>query len=169
VAGQADLSITKTDGVTTVTTGGTLTYTIVASNAGPCDVTGATVTDNFPAGLTGCTWTCTGTGCVNPSGSGNINELIDLTSGSSVTFSATCTVTASSGTLSNTATITPPAGVTDPTPANASASDNNTAVQGGGGPSVVEIPTLSSIGLLVLVMALAGLALALLRRRREMQ
>jgi hypothetical protein len=35
----ADLSITKTDGVTSVNQGGTLTYTIVASNAGPSAVT----------------------------------------------------------------------------------------------------------------------------------
>jgi hypothetical protein len=38
----ADLSITKTDGVTGVNQGGTITYTIVASNAGPSAVTGAT-------------------------------------------------------------------------------------------------------------------------------
>jgi len=46
---QADLSITKTDGVTTVTPGGTATYTITASNAGPSNATGATVADTFPA------------------------------------------------------------------------------------------------------------------------
>jgi hypothetical protein len=32
---SADLGITKTDGVTTATPGGSVTYTIVASNAGP--------------------------------------------------------------------------------------------------------------------------------------
>jgi uncharacterized repeat protein (TIGR01451 family) len=59
LAGSADLSVTKTDGVTTATAGGSVTYTITASNAGPSNATGATVADTFPASLT-CTWTCTG-------------------------------------------------------------------------------------------------------------
>jgi uncharacterized repeat protein (TIGR01451 family) len=54
----ADLSITKTDGVTSAVQGGTITYTIVASNAGPSDVTGATVSDPLPAQLSAATWTC---------------------------------------------------------------------------------------------------------------
>ena len=45
----ADLSITKTDGVTTATPGGSVTYTITATNAGPSNATGATVADTFPA------------------------------------------------------------------------------------------------------------------------
>jgi uncharacterized repeat protein (TIGR01451 family) len=53
----ADLSITKTDNVDTVTTGQLLTYTIVARNTGPSTVTGATVTDTFPANFTGVTYT----------------------------------------------------------------------------------------------------------------
>ncbi len=43
---SADLSITKDDGVTMATPGGQVTYTITASNAGPDDVTGATVDDS---------------------------------------------------------------------------------------------------------------------------
>ncbi|MDH5234654.1 MAG: DUF11 domain-containing protein, partial [Gemmatimonadota bacterium] len=71
---SANLGITKTDGVTAVNQGGTVTYTIVASNAGPNAVTAATVTDNFPAQVTGVTWTCSATaGSSCPaSGSGNI-------------------------------------------------------------------------------------------------
>src|SRR6185503_18937180 len=57
----ADLSITKTDGVTAYTPGGSVTYTITASNAGPSDAPGSTVADTFPASLT-CTWTCVGAG-----------------------------------------------------------------------------------------------------------
>ena len=33
------------------------TYTIVASNAGPSAVTGATISDLLPGSLTGATWT----------------------------------------------------------------------------------------------------------------
>src|SRR4029453_9269878 len=44
----AALGVSKTDGVVTVTPGGSVTYTIVASNAGPSNVTGATVSDARP-------------------------------------------------------------------------------------------------------------------------
>ena len=79
LAASADLSITKTDGVTTATPGGSVTYTIVATNAGPSNATGATVADTFPASLT-CTWTCVGAGggTCTASGSGNINDTVNL-------------------------------------------------------------------------------------------
>jgi uncharacterized repeat protein (TIGR01451 family) len=128
LAAQADLAITKTDGVTTATAGGSLTYTITASNAGPSNATGATVADTFPASLT-CTWTCVGAGggTCTASGAGNINDTVNLPAGGSVTYTASCTISASAtGTLSNTATVTAPGGVTDPTPGNNSATDSDT-------------------------------------------
>ena len=128
LAASADLAITKTDGVTTATPGGSVTYTITASNAGPSNATGATVADTFPASLT-CTWTCAGAGggTCTAAGSGNINDTVNLPSGGSVTYTASCTISAAAtGTLSNTATVTAPAGVTDPTPGNNSATDSDT-------------------------------------------
>ncbi|HZF08262.1 MAG TPA: carboxypeptidase regulatory-like domain-containing protein [Thermoanaerobaculia bacterium] len=128
LAPQADLAITKTDGVTTATPGGSVTYTLTASNAGPSDAPGSTVADTFPASLT-CTWTCTGAGggTCTASGSGNINDSADLPNGGSVTYTASCTIAASAtGTLSNTATVTAPGSVTDPTPGNNSATDSDT-------------------------------------------
>ena len=89
-----DLGIAKTNGVTTVVPGQTVTYTITVTNAGPTDAVGALVTDMFPAALTGVTWTCVGTGggvCI-PSGSGNINESVTVPVGGTVTFTATGTV-----------------------------------------------------------------------------
>ncbi len=127
LAASADLSITKTDGVTTATAGGSVTYTIVASNAGPSNATGATVADTFPASLT-CTWTCAGSGggTCTAAGSGNINDTANLPSGGSVTYTASCAVSAAAtGSLVNTATVTAPAGVTDPTPGNNSATDTD--------------------------------------------
>ena len=54
-----DLRITKTNGVNGVVAGRPTTYTITITNPlGPSDATGATVTDTFPAALTGATWTC---------------------------------------------------------------------------------------------------------------
>jgi len=131
VAGNsADLSITKTDGVTTVNPGQMITYTIVARNNGPSIVTGATVTDNFPTpALTGVNWTCVGAGggTCPAGGAGNINALVNLPVGGTATFTATATVspTATFG-FSNVATITPPMGTTDPVPGNNSARDTDT-------------------------------------------
>ncbi|MFL6198393.1 MAG: ExeM/NucH family extracellular endonuclease [Thermoanaerobaculia bacterium] len=133
---QADLAITKTDGVTTVVPGGSVTYTIVASNAGPSDAPGgASVADTFPPELT-CTWTCAGSGpgsnC-NASGSGNIGEAVQFPAGGSVTFTVSCTVSpAASGSISNTAMISMMGGgPTDPDPDNNSATDSDTVAPSG--------------------------------------
>lgn len=125
----ADLSITKTDGQTTAVPGLPVTYTIVVTNAGPAAVAGAIVTDAPPAILTGVTWTCTaspGSSCPL-SGAGAINNPVSLLTGGAATFSLTGTVTpAASGTLVNTASITAPAGVSDPDPADNTATDSDT-------------------------------------------
>ncbi|MBW8878419.1 MAG: DUF11 domain-containing protein [Acidobacteria bacterium] len=147
LAASADLSITKTDGVTTATPGGSVTYTITASNAGPSNATGATVADTFPASLT-CTWTCAGAGggTCTASGSGNVNDTVNLPSGGSVTYTASCTLSAAAtGTLSNTATVTAPAGVTDPTPGNNSATDTDT-ISAVLGPSISGTKTVVGTG-----------------------
>ncbi len=125
---QADLSITKTDGVASVTAGGSTTYTITASNAGPSDAPGSTVADTFPGTLT-CTWTCVGAGggTCTAAGAGNINDVVNLPAGGSVTYTANCTISgAAVGTIANTATVAAPGGVSDPAPANNSATDTNT-------------------------------------------
>ena len=127
---QADLAITKTDGATTATPGGSVTYTITASNAGPSNASGATVADTFPATLTA-TWTCIGAGggTCTAAGSGNVNDTVNLPVGGSVTYTVSATISASAtGTLSNTATVAGPGGVTDPTPGNNSATDTDTLV-----------------------------------------
>src|SRR6185295_6897155 len=124
-AAIADLGITKTDGVATATPGGSVTYTITASNATAVAATGATVADTFPAVLT-CTWTCVGAGggTCTAAGSGNISDTVNLPAGASVTYTATCAINAAAtGTLSNTATVTL-AG--DPNAANNSATDTDT-------------------------------------------
>lgn len=162
---QADLAITKTDGVTTATPGGNVTYTITASNVGPNDATGATITDAFPAALT-CTWTCAGAGggTCTASASGNINDTVSLPSGGSVTYTASCTVSSSAtGTLSNTATIAPPGGVADPNPTNNSATDSDTLTSAG--PNA--IPTLSEWGMIILSSLLALGTIMTLRRQRK--
>ena len=130
---QADLSITKTDGVATVVAGGSTIYTITASNAGPSNAPGSTVADTFPASLT-CTWTCAGAGggTCTPAGSGNINQVVNLPAGGSTTFTATCNISAAAtGSIVNTATVAAAAGVTDTNPANNSATDTDTVLPPG--------------------------------------
>lgn len=133
VSATADLSVTKTDGVTQVDAGGSLTYTIVASNAGPVGAAGATLTDPLPASLS-CTFTSVAAGGATgatANGSGSITDVLGLPVGASVTYTVSCSVSADAfGSVSNTATIAAPAGVTDPNGANDAATDVDTVRTG---------------------------------------
>jgi uncharacterized repeat protein (TIGR01451 family) len=128
---QADLAITKTDGVLAAVPGAPDTYTITVSNSGLSAVTGASVFDALPAGVTGATWTQTGStggGSVSgpTSGVGALAAIVNLPVNATVTFSFTPTIDASAtGSLANTATVTPPAGTTDPSPGNNSFTDTD--------------------------------------------
>ena len=126
-----DLHITKTNGVNGVVAGLPTTYTITVTNPlGPSDASGATVTDAFPATLTGVTWTCTGTGggACPASGSGDINTSVTVPVGATVVFTATGTVDpAATGVLVNSAQVLPPAGHANRTSAIATDSDPITA------------------------------------------
>ena len=53
IVGQADLALTKTDGLTVVTAGDgiTHTYTLTVANDGPSDATGVALTDTWPGGF----------------------------------------------------------------------------------------------------------------------
>lgn len=125
----ANLGVTKSDGTTVAIPGGTTTYTIVASNAGPGPAPGTVVTDTFPAVCTSVSWTCGGAGggTCPAAGMGNLATAVDLPAGGSVTFSATCSINpAATGSLSNTVTVTPGPGVDDTSAGNDSATDLDT-------------------------------------------
>jgi len=137
VVRTANLSVSKTDGIASIAPSGTTTYTIVVSNAGPSEVTAATVVDNAPAGLTINTWSCAvtnpGTGgvvttaCGVAGGIGNINTTVDMKNGAAITYTVNATVSASAtGSISNTVAVAPPAGTTDPGPDGNNATDTNT-------------------------------------------
>ncbi|MBW4616798.1 MAG: carboxypeptidase regulatory-like domain-containing protein [Desmonostoc vinosum HA7617-LM4] len=92
-----DLSITKTDGLTTVTPGQQITYTIVAKNNGLITATNALVSDIMPSNLTNIAWTSVATGGATDnqtSGTGNINDYVTLAAGSSITYTVNATVAA---------------------------------------------------------------------------
>jgi uncharacterized repeat protein (TIGR01451 family) len=131
----SDLSITKSDGVTSVNETSTLTYTIAASNAGPFAASGAVFKDAAVTNLTVSSVSCGSAsgGAVCPAAPDTSKALMQSTgiviptlpSGGSVTFTVTGSVGAGAR-IENTATIDPPFGTTDPSGANNSATDTDT-------------------------------------------
>jgi uncharacterized repeat protein (TIGR01451 family) len=119
----ADLTITKSGTPNPYAPGQPITYTITVTNLGPADVSNARVQDVLPPELAGpFSWTCAASGpgasCV-PAGTGSIDTLVSLASGTSVVFTLTgpAPPTAQQD-LANTATVTAPADVTDLVPGN---------------------------------------------------
>src|SRR5437016_9230693 len=128
---QADLTVSVDDNKTTYTPGQGDTYTIVALNNGPSNVTGVDVTDIFPSVFTDVTFTATQTGGASgftDSGTGDIGDTaVTMPVGSRIVYTAHGTISASArGPLSNTATVTAPARVTDPNLTNNSKTDTDT-------------------------------------------
>jgi uncharacterized repeat protein (TIGR01451 family) len=119
----ADLSVSATDGGLQPAPGQPVTYLIVVRNLGPAAVPSATVTDVFPASLTGVTWTCaasSGSSCP-ASGSGNISHTVALPlAGGTVTYTVNATIAPSAARLvANTASVSvPPGAVADSVPGN---------------------------------------------------
>jgi uncharacterized repeat protein (TIGR01451 family) len=126
---SADLSVTKTDGVASAAPGASAVYTITVSNAGPSEADPASVLDTFPPACTAVSFTSVAAGGAagnTTAGEGGINDAaLSLPPGSSVTYTATCTIDASAtGTLENTATVS--SAVSDPDPTDNSATDTDT-------------------------------------------
>ncbi len=127
---EADLGITKSNGVNVVEDQQLVTYTIVASNPGTAGVIGARVTDPMPPDLVNVSWSCVVAGGATcpASGLGDIDVLVDLPIGASATFTVTGRVQgASDDELSNTAFIVPPAAVFDPDLGDNEATDTDLA------------------------------------------
>lgn len=151
---QADLSVTKTDGVATVTAGNAITYTIVVKSAATSTgaSNGSIVTDTVPATITGVNWTCgsptLGATCGAASGSGNsINTTANLPVGATLTYTVTGTLSVSAtGTLTNTATIiTPASGVSDPTDLSRTGAGNNSATDSDAITAVPSVALVKSV------------------------
>ena len=135
-AAVAALAVTKTDGSATYTPGGTATYTIVVTNAGPSSAGNVTLTDPLPAGVTlsanaacvpaGAATCGTVTGTTGQTSLGTTGATLGAGAGNSLTFSAPVAFAAGMVTnpLVNTATATDPASP----PASGSDSDARSAV-----------------------------------------
>ena len=122
----ADLSASINDGKTFLQGGKSALYTVVVHNAGPSDVVSAMVSDVLPANLIDAIWECTpdaGATCT-VSGSGNINDSVNLPSGKSVTYALSATVVAiPEYAVENTVTVMAPISVPDSNAVNNSATD----------------------------------------------
>ncbi len=120
---KADLGLTHTAAPNPVTVGQTLTYTLNVANAGPSDATGTVLSDQLPAGVSLASATpsqgaCSGTTTVSCS-------LGTVPAGGSASV-VLQVIPNAAGTLTDSANVT--SGVTDPNPANNSASVTVTAV-----------------------------------------
>jgi uncharacterized repeat protein (TIGR01451 family) len=128
----ADPRVSKTDGVTNVTTLNSTSYQVVVSNPGPGDAPGVVVKDPFVTGLQKDSITCTasaGAQCplvVTIAGIEGAGLVIpQLSANSTVTFTIPTTVQALAGNVTNTANLTVPSNVIDSDLSNNSATDVN--------------------------------------------
>lgn len=128
----ADLSISKTNGTTTVAANGVAVYTIVVGNGGPAPVSNAVVTDPARPGLAKLSVTCSASGGASCPGLLDTSTfettgltIPNLPVGGTVTFSLSTQVSGTP-TVTNTASVT--STVADPNPANNTATDVDTVV-----------------------------------------
>jgi len=154
---EADLALTKvSNAIGPVAPGTAFDYTLTVTNNGPDPATNVVVTDTLPAEVTYVSDNCGGANL--PPWTWNIGAL-------AASSSVVCTITVvvadvPPGDVVNSATVV--SDLTDPEPADNT--DSATITVGQGVPDWVEIPTLSPVGLLALLVLLAGAGLWLLRR-----
>jgi uncharacterized repeat protein (TIGR01451 family) len=125
----SDLSVTKTDNASVAVPGTNVVYTITVANAGPSDAIGVGVLDALPSTLSNASWKCAAaanSSCAAASGSGDINQTVNLAANSSVVFSLTANLSSDANSnLVNTASLVVPTGVTDPDLTNNTSSDTD--------------------------------------------
>lgn len=134
VTSQADLLISKDDGLTSALPGTVITYTIIVTNAGPSAVTNAPVADALPAAITDASWNCgasSGSACADASGTGDMATTVDLAVNGTATFTVVATLSpTATGSVANTATVSPPINTTDPNPDNNDDTDTDNLLTG---------------------------------------
>jgi uncharacterized repeat protein (TIGR01451 family) len=177
-----DLSLAKIDSPDPVALGGTLTYTLTVSNAGPSTACQATVTDTLPAGVSFVS--ASGTGWICSEASGVVScTTTSIAPGPAPPITIVVTAPDTPGLITNTAAVStnsfdPVAGnntasatttlgvgaTATPTPTNTpttvAATPTRTPTQIAG----VVVPTLSFPMLALFGLALAGAALLFLKR-----
>lgn len=177
VQAQSDLAVTKAASAATMTAGGTITYTVNVTNAGPSNSAGTTIIDTLPAGFTATavsttTGTCSGAGTSTVSCNVGVLGTDDQCAttfplAATITITAQVSPTAAAGTYTNTAAAGTTNCLADPVAANNSATAVTTVSTGTPPPppppTVVPAPTLSEIGVMVFAALLLLTGLALVR------
>ena len=170
VTAAADLGVTVSDGLASVTAGDGLShaYTITVTNAGPSDATAVSLTDSWPSGFSP---GAVSQGSCAPIGPGPdfSCDLGTIAAGGSVTVTAAYSVPPSTPGGTRTTTVSVANAVSDPVPTNDSASDSTTVVEaatpppGGGLPSSsttsppTDLPDLDlTVAVLVGLLVVAG-------------
>lgn len=124
---NADVSASMSTSPALYSPGSSISHTMVISNAGPASAPSVIVVDAFPGAYNGTTWSCTASGgatCTS-GGSGNISTVVNLPTGSHVTYTVNATVApGTTGVLSNTVTAVVNAPATDPDTGNNTATAN---------------------------------------------
>lgn len=131
----ADLSVTKSNGATTVTTGGTTTYTVTVVNISTINATSSLIIDPAATGLIKTAVSCTasaGSSCpasltVSVLETTGLNIPLVLPNGT-ITFLVTTTIAAGAGSTVTNAVSVSGVGYTDSNPANNSAQDSDLVV-----------------------------------------
>ena len=126
VQGSADLSLMKTADRSTAPQGAAVSYTLSATNTGPSEATGVTITDHLPTGVV---FDSAASGCVEASGTVTC-AIGTLAAGDSAARVVTVKVgDETTGTVTNTAKAS--SDTSDPVPANNASSASFTALPAG--------------------------------------
>jgi uncharacterized repeat protein (TIGR01451 family) len=180
VISPASLTGTKTVSGDTAS-GGAIVYTVAVSNSGPGtqgDNPGAEFTDVLPAGLTLVSATATSGAALATVGTNTVTWNGSIAASGSVTITINATINpgiAPGTTISNQGSFAYDAdgngtneasGVTD-SPATTPGGDPTTFQVAGGAAPLANIPTLDTVGLMLLALLLAMGGAAMLRRKRQ--
>lgn len=124
----ADVSVTLSDGLSTVTAGQSVRYTLTVNNVGINGLAGVLVTTALSSNLSEITWTCratTGSQCTS-NGFGALSDSIDIASRGSVSYRIDAIVAEDAvGSVSVSVSAATPAGYIDLTPDNNRATDTD--------------------------------------------
>ncbi|HSY47903.1 MAG TPA: DUF11 domain-containing protein [Thermoanaerobaculia bacterium] len=158
----ADVAVTKS-GPAIVPAGSNISYSVTVTNNGGSDAQSVTLTDPLPAGTTFVSES-QGSGpafiCTNPSvgATGSVScTIATLASGASAAFTLVFNVNANAAgtTLNNTATVSSP--TNDPVPGNNSATSTANVIPAS------QVPTFSTLSLMMLALAVSLIAVMKLR------
>jgi uncharacterized repeat protein (TIGR01451 family) len=124
---NADIAVTMSVDTPVYGPGEALTFTLTVANNGPDASPGTHIVDAFPPEFLSPTWTCVGGG--GASGAGDIDRIVDLSSGGQIVCTILGFSSDVSSSITNTATASVASPVQDPVASNNSATVTATAAE----------------------------------------